>query len=199
MLFVSVVLACVSMGIICDKKNKLYARENNLDDLGLAAKKKNEAASESGESSGAVPPVSAPSYKSKQGTVPFYYYVIAVLVFVFVCLPFGIAGIGLFVAVGIPLFNKAKDKAVNKKIIEVENVKVKSPGMDKLVLCLKPLLGIILSILVWFIAPAADEYYYIAAMVCIAGVLLSFFDITGLHNKLSTRPLPQFDKRGGDE
>ena len=199
MLFVSVVLACVSMGIICDKKNKLYARENNLDDLGLAAKKKNEAASKSRESSGAVPPVSAPSYKSKQGTVPFYYYVIAVLVFVFVCLPFGIAGIGLFVAVGIPLFNKAKDKAVNKKIIEVENVKVKSPGMDKLVLCLKPLLGIILSILVWFIAPAADEYYYIAAMVCIAGVLLSFFDITGLHNKLSTRPLPQFDKRGGDE
>ncbi len=197
MLIISVILAFVSMFIICDKKNKIYARENNLDDKGLAAKKEKEAL-EKGVPVSVVPPKQVQPVQTK-GSVPFYYYLLAALAGIFLFLSLSFVGIGVFVAVVVPIFKSAKEKAVNKKILSAKKESVKSPGSEKFVLCLKPLIGVIAAILVWILAPAADEYFYIAAMICIAGVLLSFFDITSLHNKLSTRPLPQFDKRGGDE
>ncbi len=203
MLFVSMILAGISMFIICDKKNKLYARENNLEDKGLAAKKakmEQEAAAERGPADpGQVLPPSYADVKLNKGKVPTHYYILAAAAFVFLLMAFQIPGIIVFFSVVIPVFKNAREKAQNKKILEPAKANVKSPGSEKFILCLKPLIGIVLSIAVWFMAPAADEYYYISAMICIAGVLLSFFDITSLHNKLSTRPLPQFDKRGGDE
>ena len=75
----------------------------------------------------------------------------------------------------------------------------KAPGNEKFMLCLKPLIGAVLSLGILIFAPNADEYYYIAAVICIVAVLLSFWDIIRGHNELATRKLPQFDKRGGDE
>ena len=66
-------------------------------------------------------------------------------------------------------------------------------------LCLKPLIGVLIALGVWSVAPSADEYYYIAAVICIVTLLLSIWDLVKGHNRLATRKLPQFDKRGGDE
>ena len=66
-------------------------------------------------------------------------------------------------------------------------------------LCLKPLIGVVIAAGVWIYAPAADEYYYSASIICIITLLLSIWDLVKGHNRLATRKLPQFDKRGGDE
>ena len=70
---------------------------------------------------------------------------------------------------------------------------------DTIFCMLIPLIGTLLAIGVWFLAPNADEYYYIAAVACIVTLLLSIWDLVKGHNELATRKLPQFDKRGGDE
>ena len=75
----------------------------------------------------------------------------------------------------------------------------KAPSMEKFMLCLKPLIGVVIAAGVWIYAPAADEYYYSASIICIIALLLSIWDLVKGHNRLATRKLPQFDKRGGDE
>ena len=44
-----------------------------------------------------------------------------------------------------------------------------------------------------------DAYYYGAAIISLALVLLSFSDLVKEHNILVTNKLPQLEKRGGDE
>lgn len=63
----------------------------------------------------------------------------------------------------------------------------------------KPLLSIViaLGILIW--NPVSDLYYYIGAALSLGGVVWTFFDIIEEHNLLTTRKLPQLEKRGGDE
>lgn len=70
---------------------------------------------------------------------------------------------------------------------------------EKLPTLAKPLGGILLAILILLINPVSDWYYYIGAFVCMGTVIWVIFDIIKHHNMLSTRKLPQFNKRGGDE
>jgi hypothetical protein len=64
---------------------------------------------------------------------------------------------------------------------------------------LKPLIGFMIGACVMVWNPVSDLYYYGAILAAMAFVLWSFADMVGLHNRLATRPLPQFGKRGGDE
>ena len=45
----------------------------------------------------------------------------------------------------------------------------------------------------------SDVFYYIAAMISLLLVLWSFLDLVQLHNRLVSNPIPQLEKRGGDE
>ena len=99
----------------------------------------------------------------------------------------------------VPLLNSFRNKK-SKKIADTKVVaNGKAPAGEKFLLCLKPLIGAVISLGVLLFTPNADEFYYISAVICIVAVLLSFWDIIKLHNDLATRKLPQFDKRGGDE
>ena len=55
---------------------------------------------------------------------------------------------------------------------------------------------ITLGILFW--DPVSDNVYYTAAIVVIAAVLLQMKGVLRQYNMLSTRKLPQFNKKGGD-
>ena len=70
---------------------------------------------------------------------------------------------------------------------------------DKDISLYKPLLGLLITIVVFCIRPASDIYYYIAALISISITMWSFYDIIKKLNILSTRKLPQLGKRGGDE
>lgn len=69
----------------------------------------------------------------------------------------------------------------------------------KLKTLIKPMAGILCAILIFLWNPVADEYYYTGAFVCMGSVLWAIMDIIKQHNILTTRKLPQFNKRGGDE
>lgn len=74
-----------------------------------------------------------------------------------------------------------------------KNMKAKLPTLAK------PLAGVLLSFVILLLNPVEDMFYYIGAFACMGTVLWSFIDIIRQHNELSTRKLPQFNRRGGDE
>lgn len=52
---------------------------------------------------------------------------------------------------------------------------------------------------VYAVSPVSDVPYYCMAILCIIAVLLEMFALTKAYNKLSTRPMPQFKRKGGDD
>lgn len=72
-------------------------------------------------------------------------------------------------------------------------------GKEKIRTLIKPLGAIILAIAIAIIQPVDDIYYYLGAIACMLAICFSVFDIIKHHNLLTTRPLPQLGRRGGDE
>ncbi|MBO5551183.1 MAG: hypothetical protein J5966_04420 [Lachnospiraceae bacterium] len=62
-------------------------------------------------------------------------------------------------------------------------------------------LGIVTSIgaLVWVLNPYIDILYYGCSVLMMICVVWCFFDALYYYNQLMTRPLPQFNKKGGDD
>ncbi len=78
----------------------------------------------------------------------------------------------------------------------------KSPGKAKLtssVKLIKILISIVIAGAVLAFDPVQDMFYYGAAIICIAILIITEFEIIDQHNKLTTRKPPQLGKRGGDE
>ncbi|MCM1283207.1 MAG: hypothetical protein NC180_02620 [Muribaculaceae bacterium] len=61
------------------------------------------------------------------------------------------------------------------------------------------ILAIVLGALVLILHPVSDLYYYSAGIGGLVAVGLCMWDIIRNYNILSTRPLPQFEKQGGDD
>ncbi len=57
----------------------------------------------------------------------------------------------------------------------------------------------VIGSLVWFFNPYIDSLYYGSCILMMAGVVWCFFDALYYYNQLMTRPLPQFNKKGGDD
>lgn len=56
-----------------------------------------------------------------------------------------------------------------------------------------------LSVIVWLINPYKDPIYYVCCLLMTLCVIWCFFDVMYYFNQLMTRPLPQFNKQGGDD
>ena len=193
----ALIFSIISMIVVCSQKNKIYVRANSLDDKGLQYRQQKAAAA-----NGAAPeraPQPQPQQQVKSGGSNDAFFTVLAVAGFLLSMCAGVIGIVLYICVITPIITNARKNKSKKVVVEDNKVKAKAPGGEKFLLCLKPLIGAVLAIAVWFIAPIADEYYYIAAILCMVGVLLSFFDMIKLHNELSTRKPPQFDKRGGDE
>ena len=195
------------MIIICSQKNKIHVGANSLDDQGLIARQKAEAGEAARANANPVrenlasqpsPQTQKQAVKPESNSTDVLSIVLAVVGFIISCCG-GIIGIVIFFCVVAPLIRNAKNNKSKKVVVKDAKITQKAPGKEKFLLCLKPLIGAVIAVVVWGITPTADEYYYFAALACMAGVLLSFFDIIKLHNELSTRKPPQFGKRGGDE
>lgn len=62
----------------------------------------------------------------------------------------------------------------------------------------KEIIGIVIPIAVLLLNPVNDGYYYIASIISLIFVILSFKDLVKEHNIIVSNKLPQLDKRGGD-
>ena len=63
------------------------------------------------------------------------------------------------------------------------------------VLCAATAIGV----LVWALNPYVDAIYYGVCVLMMVCVVWCFFDALFYYNQLMTRPLPQFNKKGGDD
>lgn len=70
---------------------------------------------------------------------------------------------------------------------------------EKLPTLIKPLGGILTAIVILIVNPVSDWFYYLGAFACMGTVLWAIMDIIRQHNLLTTRKLPQLNRRGGDE
>lgn len=63
----------------------------------------------------------------------------------------------------------------------------------------KPVAAILLAILIVIWNPVSDLYYYGGAVISMGAVIWTLLDIIERYNLLTTRKLPQLNRRGGDE
>jgi len=198
LLIASIILSVIGMVVLCVQRNRIYIRENNLDDKGLMARK--DKASNEGVKQTSSEPVVQPKNTrdksddgSKSGGL-----IVGIVAVVLGCFAGPLGAIVALIIVTPVLVALSASKS--HKIVDTKpKVTEKAPGREKFMLCLKPLIGVVFASAVWLLAPNADEYYYIASTVCIITLLISIKDLIKGHNELATRKLPQFDKRGGDE
>ena len=98
-----------------------------------------------------------------------------------------------------------KQEALYGKV--VDDTKKKKKGKNKIEKkykvekkeWLKFVIAIVLSIITILLKPVNDFFYYATAIIGLILVLWSFYDLVEIHNILVSRPIPQLEKRGGDE
>jgi hypothetical protein len=199
MLGIAIALALVSMLISNSQINRVYARENYLDDKGWNSVGGGDDTirnREKMEREGAVvtQKIDSTRIKTKQakdgiGT--------AIWIICFIISLFFSPVLSIVIAI---IWGAVGKNSNNVTRAEVKQVKVsaKAPGAEKWKVLWKPLAGIVVSLGIIICLPAEDLWFYAAAFGCMILVGLSFLDLVKEHNRLTTRKLPQFNKRGGD-
>ena len=74
-----------------------------------------------------------------------------------------------------------------------------SENKESIINNLLPYLSIIIPLIILFINPVEDTYYYIASLIAIIITMRTIFNLVKQHNRLSARKLSQLGKRGGDD
>ena len=172
----SIIFSLISLFILIMQSKKIEIRENELDDKGMQYKKgKNSNQYKEGK-------------KSFDSGLIVLFIIIASILIAFLAMLYNEYK-ELFKIIGFAIVVIIAAFAVARKIINPE----------KDISFYKPLLGLLITMCVFFIGPASDIYYYIAALVSIGMSVISFYDIISKYNILTTRKLPQLGKRGGDE
>lgn len=64
---------------------------------------------------------------------------------------------------------------------------------------IKPVAAIVLALAIILWNPVSDLFYYGGSIVSMGAVIWTLMDIIGRYNVLTTRKLPQLNRRGGDE
>ena len=70
---------------------------------------------------------------------------------------------------------------------------------ETLPVLIKPGAAILLAIVISIWDPVSDLYYYIGSIISMSAVVWTLTDIIDRYNVLTTRRLPQLNRRGGDE
>lgn len=193
LLGISLALGLVSLLIANSQVNKVYTRENNLDDKGWLAIQ--------GRTLNQTKTIKTKSGKEIEvkmkdvassfgwvGALVVGYGIIRIIGIV----PFILIPILLILFVVVPLVKRAgKEKGTGETY--------PAPFKDKLAVFLKPGLGMIASLVVFIWNPPNDLIHYGVAIAALVLIAWSFADIVSAHNKLTERKLPQLGRRGGDE
>ncbi len=190
-LVITTVMSFISMILANRQLNLIYCFEKKLDDKGYQsiydpwgknAKRKGSSFLSSGG-----------------GSMRVTVIVIISILLISVISALGVPCSGLLTVIILFLLIKGIVKPAGRKTKKTGAVAAAAPLGEKMKTLWKPIFGIAASIAIIVIAPASDLYYYGAAIVSMIFAAWSFWDILNMHNRLSSRPLPQFNKRGGEE
>ena len=183
----NLILAIAALVIANRQMNQVYIYENRLNDKGYWMRTGWESA------------VGENKKSEKKGTARGIFIAAAIVIIIAAAfISTGLAELLCIIAVILFfMFSKKRKKENNKG--KKKKHSVAAPMKQKIKVLIKPIAGIVLAILVTVISPVYDAYYYAAAVISTVLIAWSFIDIIGMHNTLSSRPLPQFKKRGGDD
>ena len=196
MLFIAIVLGIISIFILNSQLNRVYTRENSLDDKGLQSvrggfiNRERKIKTPKGEIN-----VRPKEFFSNMGCSSFFVIIALFIILpsglMFIVLPVGIVALIIYAIVR-GLVRSNSKKALTEEITP-------APFKEKLPQIIKPLAGIIISLAVVIMNPFEDTIYYGAAIVSMFLIVWSFRDMIKAHNRLTLRKLPQLGRRGGDE
>lgn len=198
--FVVMALSIVAVILANRKMNEVFTRKGMLDDLGLlskdpSAQKKVDEALAKKRKKKKTDTAQVQSIGSAIGTTFFMAPFILGAIF-FVTRMEGLAILGFLVVLAARIIwnvVQRKKKAPSEKSI------TSAPFKDKIGTLWKCLAAFVVVGGVMIIAPVDDLYYYLADIAAILLTGWTVLDIVKSHNLLTTRKLPQFGKRGGDE
>ena len=94
---------------------------------------------------------------------------------------------------------REKEERVGDKGIEHKTSNQSSKNKKFTFNNLLPYLSIIIPLIILYINPVEDTYYYIVSLIAIAITLWTIFTLVRQHNTLATRKPSQLEKRGGDD
>lgn len=198
----TMLLGIAAMIINAIQKSQVYRRENYLDDAGMQELNRQQDAKNRGKDPmsdkerrrQAKNGVKSSVSDSLSALGVIGYIVVAVIVY------FLAGGFAVFLALaGLNAITHSAGLGKSQRVVHKDEPKGKVPFGQVFAALLKPLIGILIGACVLIINPVSDLYYYGAILAAMAFVLWSFAEMVGLHNRLATRPLPQFGKRGGKD
>jgi hypothetical protein len=193
---ISMAVALVSLIISNSQLNRIAARENMLDDKGYTSTLTPAELKARKEESGVKVKEKKSAGEAVKSGVTSSATVLTIVGAIFL-LVFPIIGIALLVAAGMVRKEEGKDTTLVKT--KSSKLKVKASGSDKMKVLWKPICGILIALGILIMNPVSDMYFWGGALASMFFVGWSFWDVVQEHNMLSTRKLPQFNRRGGDE
>ena len=197
---IAMILGLIAAIINGKQKHDLYIRENYLDDAGMRARRSSDARKAKREAAQATTPEVEVESETEESTDELATEPLKTVGFVVLA----ILLTSLFYVVGVVIVfllykYVANNALVQSKVAVKRKPSEKVPGGQVFAAIWKPLVGILAGIVILIFHPVSDLYYYGATLGVLALILWSFYDMVHLHNQLSSRPLPQFNRRGGDE
>lgn len=190
-LILAIIFGIISLVISSSQAKKIFNRENNIEDKGFMYKKGKKIEFNRNRNrkmlDGSVSPIAyfamillaSPIFMLIIGLFEVFSSVMALITIIIIAI----------ISISI-ITSKKKDKVYSKE---------KMKFSDKIKKTHKPLIGIVIAIIIFILKPVSDLYYYGGAVISIAMAIWSFYDIIKELNLLTTRKLPQLEKRGGDE
>ena len=214
MLLASTVLALLSYIISNRQLNKVYAREMFLDDKGKKAagkvpvdKKWQEAAAQA-----RVPEKSNKTLilvLKRLTQIGLWVVMFAVCMMIVggiasvldvdISDTFALSALGGYIVITIFITRKVGNWFNQKAGVQKKGATVKAKSGYKSGYLFKQIVAVGIAVLMLFLQPTDDYYYYIAAGVAFLLIVWSFYDIIRQQNLLTTRKLPHLNARGGDE
>ncbi len=198
----SIIFAVTAYIIANGELNLLYTRNNNFDDEGYLIKNNIRLPKQAGGKKPAKAKVSSASAGSN--TIFYIGIVLFGIAAETEIAPIAIIAVFLFIVGLVTKISLSTSATKTPKVIKKGRV-FKQPFEQKLPVLIKPLIAIgvglvsfidkFLNINLFYL----DFVKYAFLVVELILIMLCFFDIVSLHNKLTTHLPKQFNKRGGDE
>lgn len=196
----AIIFAIISLFISNSEMDLLYTRNRGFDDRGLLSSYGATMPEELERQAKAAKPVKKDKKKTTLSSVGSGMFSAA---FVFFALAleteFYYLLLGSVVLGAIGIIIKCIDSVKDQTAKPVKSTVFRQPVSEKWPVIGKPLGAIVLGVILLIANPYKDMVYYSCVIFIMGLVLISFYDIITLHNKLTRRLPRQFNKRGGDE
>lgn len=191
MLIVADIIALISVGLLTNTVKKVNIRDQRLDDKGYQSKNNTTRYNEIRQAQ----QKNAVKQKSSGGTFAIV-VVVMILLFQFgipvlaaIADMLGGAGMALAIAVAVVIFF----------LVGMKQAKTTQQGGGQLIAgYIAILVSVILSALILLANPADDGFFYFSEVLVLVSIVISQVFAMKEYNLLTTRPLPQLNRKGGD-